>query len=115
MLVDQFYELVSSIPGATEDFPFGPDVAVFKVAGKMFATLNVDGPPFRSNLKCDPERAVELRSEYESVVPGYHMNKRHWNTVEIEGDVPDTVIRELIRHSYDLVVNSLPAKRRPSA
>ncbi len=113
MRIDRYYDLVLGMPEATEDFPFGPDVAVFKVGGRMFATLNADGPPFRTNLKCDPLRALELREEYASVLPGYHMNKKHWNTVELAGDVPDDVIAELVRHSYELVRTKLPRHLRP--
>lgn len=79
----------------------------------MFATLNIDAPPYRTNLKCDPTRAAELREQYISVIPGYHMNKKHWNTIELDGDVPDNVIIHLMRHSYELVVAKLPPSRRP--
>ncbi|MBT8400791.1 MAG: MmcQ/YjbR family DNA-binding protein [Rhodothermia bacterium] len=103
------------MPEANEDFPFGPDVAVFKVGGRMFATLNVDSPPYRTNLKCDPARALELREQYVSVLPGYHMNKKHWNTVELDGDVPDDVLVDLVRHSHELVVAKLPRSLRPQA
>ncbi len=113
MRIDAYYDLVLRMPGAIEDFPFGEDVAVFKVGGKMFATLNLDEPPYRTNLKCDPGRAVELRERYVSVTPGYHMNKKHWNTVELDGDVPDEVLRDLVRHSHELVLESLPRSRRP--
>lgn len=113
MRIDHYYDLVMAMPETTEGFPFGPDVAVFKVGGRMFATLNVDAPPFRSNLKCDPARAVLLREQYASVVPGYYMNKRHWNTIELDGDVPDDTIIDLMKHSYELVVAKLPRDRRP--
>ena len=101
-----------SKPGAEETTPFGPDVLVYKVGGKMFALTVPEDFPARVNLKCDPERAVELRDEYESVIPGYHMNKRHWNTVILNGVLPSKLVRELIDHSYDLVVASLPKKKR---
>ncbi|BCU76461.1 MmcQ/YjbR family DNA-binding protein [Luteolibacter sp. LG18] len=101
-----------SKPGVEETTPFGPDVLVYKVGGKMFALTVPDDFPARVNLKCDPERAVELRDEYESVIPGYHMNKRHWNTVILNGALPPKLVRELIDHSYDLVVASLPKKKR---
>lgn len=95
--------------GVTEDFPFGEQTIVFKVLGKMFALANVD--LFESiNLKCDPERAIELRETYQGVLPGYHMNKKHWNTVLVNNDVPEKLIFELIDHSYKLVIKSLPKR-----
>jgi len=101
-----------ALPHAEETTPFGPDVLVYKVAGKMFAlTVPEDHPP-TANLKCDPDRAIELRDRYEEVQPGYHMNKRHWNTITLEGRLPNALIEELIRHSYELVVASLPKKLR---
>ena len=90
-------------PGAEETTPFGPDHLVYKVGGKMFALTSPDEFPPRVNLKCDPERALELRDRYEAIIPGYHMNKRHWNTVILDGSLPDNLIRELIDHSYQLV------------
>ncbi|GAB5522096.1 MAG: MmcQ/YjbR family DNA-binding protein [Rhodothermales bacterium] len=92
-------------PGTTEDCPFGPDVLVFRVMGKMFALTNIE--KLTVNLKCDPERALELRATYEAVRPGYHMNKTHWNTVDIRSDLPGDEVRDLIDHSYDLVAASL--------
>ncbi len=88
----------------TESTPFGPDTLVFKVGGKIFAITSLDEIPARANLKCDPDLALELRDRYEQVRPGYHMNKKHWNTVEIESGIPDVEIRTMIDHSYDLVV-----------
>ena len=96
-----------SLPEALEDFPFGPDVAVMKIKGKMFATLAMSGDSPRSNLKCDPDEAVMLRDIFEAVLPGYHMNKRHWNTVVLDGDVPRGEIERMIDRSYGLVVKSL--------
>jgi predicted DNA-binding protein (MmcQ/YjbR family) len=93
---------------ATENTPFGPDVLVFKVSGKMFALAALDEVPTTVNLKCDPDLALELRDRYEEIRPGYHMNKKHWNTVEIEGGVPDSELRKMIDHSYDLVAKRLP-------
>lgn len=101
-----------SKPGVEETTPFGPDALVYKVGGKMFALTSPDDFPASMNLKCDPERALELRDEYEAITPGYHMNKRHWNTVLLDGSVPGQVVRELIDHSYDLVVASLPKEKR---
>lgn len=97
--------------GVTYDTPFGPDVMVFRVMGKIFALAPID--VFVSvNLKCDPERAIELRERYEGITPGYHMNKVHWNTIDTTGSVPEKLIRELVYHSYDLVLASLPKKVR---
>jgi predicted DNA-binding protein (MmcQ/YjbR family) len=93
---------------ATESTPFGPDVLVFKVGGKMFALAALDEMPTRVNLKCDPDLALELRDRYEQVTPGYHMNKRHWNTVEIESGVPDAAVRRMVDDSYNLVTKTLP-------
>ncbi|ANS65155.1 hypothetical protein SLINC_2931 [Streptomyces lincolnensis] len=94
---------------AVEDFPFAPEISVFKVLGKVFALSWIDARPLKVNLKCDPEDAVRLRDEYpELIIPGYHMNKRHWNTVRLDGGLPDRLVRELIEDSYDLVVAGLP-------
>ena len=97
--------------GATEGTPFGPDNIVFKVGGKMFALLALDEVPTRVNLKCDPDLALELRDRYEQVEPGYHMNKKHWNTVVLDGAIPDGELRKMIDHSYDLVASSLPKRK----
>lgn len=99
--------------GVQESTPFGPDVLVYKVGGKMFALTQPDEFPASINLKCDPERAVILRDEHESIIPGYHMNKRHWNTVVLDGSLSTQLVRELIDHSHDLVVASLPKSLRP--
>lgn len=91
------------------DYPFGKDVAVYKVGdekGKMFALIQEDSKPVRLSLKCDPTLAELLREKYETILPGYHLNKRHWNTIICSGQVPDDELRDLIRHSYELVVNS---------
>lgn len=95
-------------PGVTESFPFGGDALVFKVGGKMFALLSTESRPTTINLKCDPERAVQLREEHSAVAPGYHMNKTHWNTITVDGRVRTTDLQEWIDHSYDLVKKSLP-------
>lgn len=92
-----------SKPDAEESLPFGPDVLVFKVKGKIFLLLPLDTVPLRFNVKCDPERAEELREQFAAVLPGYHMNKKHWNTVEVDGTVPGKLLREWIDHSYELV------------
>ena len=108
----QFREYCLSKPRATEGTPFGPDVLVFKVGGKMFALAALDELPPTVNLKCDPDLAPELRDWYEQVRPGYHMNKKHWNTVEIEGGIPLVELRRMIDHSYELVVERLPKAAR---
>ena len=97
-----------SRPGAVEDRPFGPETLVIKVGGKMFALAALDEVPPTANLKCDPDLALDLRDRYEQVRPGYHMNKKHWNTVEIESGIPDTELRKMIDHSYQLVIERLP-------
>ena len=101
-----------SLPGAEETQPFGPEALVYKVGGKMFAVTSPDEFPARINLKCDPERAIELRDEHPGIKPGWHMNKKHWNTVMLDGTVPPALVRELVKHSYQLVVNALPKKVR---
>lgn len=98
------------LPNTEETTPFGPDILVYKVGGKMFAASRPEDFPSRINLKCDPERSILLRDQYPAIAPGYHMNKRHWNTVTLDGSVPGNTIRELIDHSYQLVVASLPKK-----
>jgi predicted DNA-binding protein (MmcQ/YjbR family) len=97
-------------PGATEDFPFGPEVSVFKVAGKMFALSMLRREPLKVSLKCEPELAEALRVSYPAIQPGYHLNKRHWNTVELDGSLPDEMVRGMIEDSYDLVVGGLPKR-----
>jgi predicted DNA-binding protein (MmcQ/YjbR family) len=111
MDLTQFREYCLSKPGATEGTPFGPDVLVFKVGGKMFALAALNEVPTTVNLKCDPDLALDLRDRYEQVRPGYHMNKKHWNTIEIESSIPHAELRKMIDHSYDLVVESLPKSR----
>jgi predicted DNA-binding protein (MmcQ/YjbR family) len=112
MDVESFREYCLAKRGATESTPFGEDTLVFKVGGKMFALAALDEVPAKVNLKCDPDLALELRDRYEQVQPGYHMNKRHWNTVEIESGIPVAELRTMIDHSYELVVKSLPKKAR---
>ena len=94
--------------GVTESFPFGGDALVFKVGGKMFALLSTESQPTTINLKCDPERAVQLREEHDAVIPGFHMNKTHWNTVTVDGRVRTSDVQSWIDHSYELVRKSLP-------
>ncbi len=105
-------EQLLSLPGAREDMPFDDQTLVFKVGKKMFALLSLDAFPLSMNLKCDPDRAMELRESYECIKPGYHMNKKHWNTLRFTDELPATLARELIQHSYDLVFASLSAKER---
>ncbi|MGD0082903.1 MAG: MmcQ/YjbR family DNA-binding protein [Acidimicrobiales bacterium] len=99
--------------GTELSYPFGDDTAVFKVGGKMLALVSLDDSPGRVTLKCDPDAAVGLRDSYAAIGPGYHMDKRHWITVELGGDVPDALLADLIVDSYDLVVGALPARLRP--
>ena len=107
MQADAFREYCLKKSGTTEDTPFGPEHLVFKVGGKMFALLTLEEAPPAANLKCDPDRALELRDRYEQVRPGYHMNKKHWNTVEIASGIPEAELRKMIDHSYELVVQRL--------
>jgi len=94
-------------PGANESTPFGPDTLVFKVGGKIFAIASLDEVPPRVSLKCDPDRALELRDRYEEVRPGYHLNKKHWNTIELTGGIPPAEVRRMIDHSFELVAAKL--------
>ncbi len=111
MNIEEFNEYCMSKPGVTGEFPFDETTLVYKVMGKMFALTNLDGD-WSLNLKCDPERAIELREEYPAIQPGYHMNKRLWNTVIMDGSISSVLVRELIDHSYQLVVDKLPGKLR---
>ncbi len=100
-----------TLAAVTEGLPFGEEVLVFKVANKIFALA--DTVVFASvNLKCDPERAIELRERYPAIIPGYHMNKVHWNTLVMDGSLPEKLILELTKHSYDLIVQSLSKKQK---
>ena len=99
--------------GAVEEFPFDTVTLVIKVSGKMFALVGIKDDPLRLNLKCDPGKAEILREIYPAIQPGYHMNKRHWNTVILDGSIADTEIRSMIDDSYDLVVKGLPKAKRP--
>jgi predicted DNA-binding protein (MmcQ/YjbR family) len=109
---DDVLNVCTSLPGAAEDYPFGDGVAVFKVGGRMFALVSLEGRPGSVNLKCDPGLAVELRERYSAVRPGYHQDKRHWNTVDLDGSIDDDEMREMIDHSYGLVVDGLPRAQR---
>ncbi|MBK6504785.1 MAG: MmcQ/YjbR family DNA-binding protein [Ignavibacteria bacterium] len=109
MDLEAFRKYCLSKKGVSEGFPFGEDTLVFKVMGKIFAITSFE-QPLSVNLKCDPEKAVELRESYEDVQPGYHMNKKHWNTVNFEGEISVRELKEMTDHSYELVVNSLTKK-----
>jgi predicted DNA-binding protein (MmcQ/YjbR family) len=109
MNIETIREYCLSKNGVTESFPFDEFTLVFKVMGKIFLLINLDGEP-TINVKCDPEKAIELRELYPSVLPGYHMNKKHWNTVKIDGSLTDKLINSFIDHSYNLVFDSLPKK-----
>ena len=111
MHLEQYRQYCLSLPATEETLPFDEDTLVFKVAGKMFALANMT--VFESiNLKCDPEQAIELRERYAAVLPGYHMNKQHWNTVLIDGSISNQLLLQWTKDSYDLVVQSLPKKLR---
>jgi predicted DNA-binding protein (MmcQ/YjbR family) len=112
MTRDEVLEMCLNLPAAEETYPFGEEVAVIKVGGKMFALAPLSEEPGSVNLKCDPTLALELRAAYSGIRPGYHQNKRHWNTVDLDGSVEDDVVRGMISDSYDLVVAGLPRSIR---
>ena len=111
MNVEEVRQFCIAKSGVTEGFPFDDTTLVLKVGGKIFVLLNLDGNP-SLNLKCDPERAIDLRERFDDIIPGYHMNKKHWNTVLLEGALTDSLVKEMINHSYDLVYASLPRKEK---
>lgn len=111
MDIESFRQFCLSFKDVTEEFPFGPETLVFKVKGKLFALTDVDF--FESiNLKCEPDKAIELRERYPAVQPGYHMNKKHWNSIIMDNSIPDRLVKEWIEHSYQLVRASLPKSQR---
>lgn len=111
MNIESFRQYCLSFSDTTEEFPFGPETLVYKVKGKLFALTDID--QFESiNLKCNPDEAIELRERYPAVQPGYHMNKKHWNTVLMDNSVPDRLVKEWIANSYALVRASLPKSQR---
>ena len=110
MNIEEIRDLCISLPGTEEGFPFDQNTLVFKVMGKMFALCSLESKPLRINLKCLPEKALELREAYDAVIPGYHMSKVHWNTVIIDGEVSDQLLRDWILDSYKLIVKSLSKK-----
>lgn len=101
-----------SFPRTEETFPFSPGTSVFKVEGKMFALSRLTGKPLKVSLKCEPALAEQLREMHEAVTAGYHLNKKHWNTVLLDGSLPERLVRDMVEDSYDLVVSRLPAVRR---
>ncbi|WP_433513626.1 MmcQ/YjbR family DNA-binding protein [Nonomuraea sp. CA-143628] len=109
---DRMIAACGAQPGSVEDYPFGDEVAVFKVAGKMFALVALGSLPGSISLKCDPDLAVGLRGRYAAITAGYHLNKRHWNTITLDGSVPDDELLDLVDHSYDLVVARLTRAER---
>ena len=112
MNIEEFRDYCLSKNQVTESFPFDEETLVFKVAGKMFALAGLEHHPATVSLKCDPEKALELREEYDEIMPGYHMNKMHWNSVIIDGNLSHKLIRELIDDSYNLVVKRLTKKQQ---
>lgn len=112
MDIETLQQYCLSKKAVTEDFPFGDTTIVFRVKGKIFLLAGLDRNPLQFNVKCDPEKAIELREQYDAIQPGYHMNKKHWNTVIADGRLSVALLKELIDHSYDLVVQSLPKKDR---
>ncbi|MCB1121884.1 MAG: MmcQ/YjbR family DNA-binding protein [Verrucomicrobiae bacterium] len=106
---NQLRNLLLNRPSVTEEEPFGPGVIVYKVLGKMYALSTYD-QPLQVNLKCDPDRAVVLRNRHEAIEPGYHMNKKHWNTLTLDGSLPGELVEDLVRHSYELVVSGMSKK-----
>lgn len=107
MNLESFRLYCLSKQGATEDMPFDETTLVFRIASRIFTITDVERIPFRANLKCDPERAIDLRERFDCITPGYHMNKKHWNSIEPEGNLEDDFFKELIDHSYDLIYNKL--------
>ena len=107
MNLESLRDYCMELPGVTEELPFGPDTLVFKVMGKVFALTSFDSPSLSFNVKCDPEKAEELRANYTDVLPGYHMSKKHWNTVHVTGSISSELLFSWVKDSYDLVVNTL--------
>jgi predicted DNA-binding protein (MmcQ/YjbR family) len=112
MNIEEFRAYCLSKKYVLESFPFDEKTLVFKVAGKMFALVGLEHQPSKVNLKCNPEKAIILREEYEDIIAGFHMNKKHWNTIAIESRLPNKLIVELIDHSYNLVIKSLTKKKQ---
>ena len=112
MNLEELREYCLSLPHVTEDMPFGEDILVFRICNRIFVLTSLESVPLRVSLKCDPERAIELREQYpDKIIASYHLNKKHWNTVLLEG-LPPTLIKEMIQHSYDQVLAKVPKKER---
>lgn len=112
MTPDQLRTWCLQMPGSEETFPFAPETSVFKVAGKVFALARLDAEPLRVSMKCEPALAEQLRLSHPAIAPGYHLNKRHWNTVTVDGSLKDGMVRDLVEDSYALVVDGLPRRAR---
>jgi predicted DNA-binding protein (MmcQ/YjbR family) len=112
MNVETLREYCLSKKAVTEDFPFGEDTLVFRVKNKILLLVSLSSNPLQFNAKCEPEKAIELREQYDAIQPGYHMNKKHWNTIVIDGSLSSALIKEMIDDSYNLIVQSLPKKTR---
>jgi predicted DNA-binding protein (MmcQ/YjbR family) len=112
MTADELRDAGLARPGTAEERPFGPRTSVFKVAGKMFALSQLEARPLAVSLKCEPGLALQLRATYPAIAPGYHLNKRHWNTVTLDGSLPDALVLDMVEDSYDLVVAGLPRATR---
>src|SRR5215467_9607052 len=112
MDIESLRDYCLSKPAVEETFPFGPDTLVYKVGGKVFLICSLSAEDFQFNVKCDPEKAIELRERYTCVQPGYHMNKKHWNTIVVDGSVSSKQLKEWIDHSYDLVAKRGRKKSR---
>lgn len=104
MNIEQLHEYALSLPDVTESFPFDETTLVMKAGGKMFLLVSLDADPLQFNVKCDPERAIELREEYACILPGYHMNKKHWNTIVVDGTLTNKQLKEMVLDSYNLIV-----------
>jgi predicted DNA-binding protein (MmcQ/YjbR family) len=111
MDIEQLREYCIAKPGVEEGFPFGPSALVFKINGKMFLLVALDAQPLQFNAKCDPDKAIELREEYSCILPGYHMNKKYWNTVIVDGTLSTKQLKEFIDDSYNLVSAKAKSKR----
>ncbi len=110
MNIEQLHEYALSLPDVTESFPFDETTLVMKAGGKMFLLVSLDADPLQFNVKCDPERAIELREEYPCVLPGYHMNKKHWNTIVVDGTLTNKQLKEMVLDSYNLITKKKKQK-----
>jgi predicted DNA-binding protein (MmcQ/YjbR family) len=109
---EELREWCLSMPGGKLELPFGPETSVFKIAGKIYALARLDAEPLKVSLKCEPQLGESLRSSYDSIVPGYHLNKKHWLTITLNADAPDPMVRDLVQDSYDLVKPKRPQRQR---